>query len=45
MGHIKELLDVGSTKLILSKTKSERKLYAGKEFQKYLKRLFELRGT
>ena len=42
VGHIKELLDVGSTKLILSKTKSERKLYAGKEFQKYLKRLFEL---
>lgn len=44
VGHIKELLDVGSTKLILSKTKNERKLYAGKEFQKYLKRLFELRG-
>ena len=44
IGHIKELLDCGSTKLILSKTKSERKLYAGKEFQKYLKRLFELRG-
>ncbi len=42
VGHIKELLDVGSTKLTLSKTKSERKLYAGKEFQKYLKRLFEL---
>ncbi len=42
VGHIKELLEQGATKLILSKTKSERKLYAGKEFQKYLKRLFEL---
>ena len=36
--NIKELLDLGQTKLILSKTSSERKLYAGKEFQKYLKR-------
>ena len=44
VGHIKELLEQGATKLILSKTKSERKLYAGKEFQKYLKRLFELQG-
>lgn len=44
VGHIKELLESGSTKLILSKTKSERKLYAGKEFQKYLKRLFDLGG-
>lgn len=43
--HIGELLEQGSTKLVLSKTKSERKLYAGKEFQKYLKRLFELGGN
>ncbi|WNZ00182.1 site-specific integrase [Sulfurospirillum sp. 'SP'] len=45
LGNIKELLDLGQTKLILSKTSSERKLYAGKEFQKYLKRLFDLKGN
>ena len=38
--HIKELLDTGTTKLILPKTKSERKLFAGDEFTKQLKRLF-----
>ena len=40
MYHIKELLDNGTTKLILPKTKSERKLFAGDEFQKQLKKLF-----
>jgi integrase/recombinase XerD len=40
--HIKELLDQGSTKLILPKTKSERKLFAGEQFQKELKKLFEI---
>lgn len=39
--HIKELLDNGTTKLILPKTKSERKLFASKEFKKELKPLFE----
>ncbi|WNZ00211.1 site-specific integrase [Sulfurospirillum sp. 'SP'] len=45
LGNIKELLDLGQTKLILSKTSSERKLYAGETFQKQLKRLFELDGS
>jgi integrase len=39
--HIKELLENGVTKLILPKTKSERKLFASKEFKKELKPLFE----
>ena len=39
--HIKELLENGVTKLILPKTKSERKLFASKEFKKELKTLFE----
>lgn len=38
--HIKELLDNSETKLILPKTKSERKLFAGDEFKKQLKKLF-----
>ena len=38
--HIKELLDNSETKLILPKTKSERKLFAGDEFIKQLKKLF-----
>ena len=35
--HIKELLEDGETKLLLPKTKSERKLFAGDEFKKQLK--------
>ena len=41
LSHIKELLEKGETKLILPKTKSERKLFASKEFKKELKTLFE----
>ncbi|MDD3443731.1 MAG: site-specific integrase [Sulfurimonas denitrificans] len=40
--HIKELLDTGETKLLLLKTKSERKLFAGDEFQKQLKKLLSI---
>ena len=40
--HIRELLDTGTTKLLLPKTKSERKLFAGEEFIKQLKKLFTL---
>ena len=40
--HIVELLELGSTKLILPKTKSERKLFAGYEFKKQLLKLFYL---
>lgn len=40
--HIVELLELGSTKLILPKTKSERKLFAGDEFKKQLLKLFDL---
>src|SRR5574344_1011667 len=40
--HIKELIDNGETKLMLPKTKSERKLFAGDEFKKQLKKLFEI---
>ena len=39
--HIKDLITLGCTKLVLPKTKSERKLFAGKEFIKELKRLFK----
>ena len=42
--HIKELIDKGVTKLILPKTSSERKLFAGEEFQKELNKLFKLKG-
>ncbi|OHE15315.1 MAG: hypothetical protein A2540_00715 [Sulfurimonas sp. RIFOXYD2_FULL_37_8] len=40
--HIKELLDTCETKLLLPKTKSERKLFAGYEFKKQLKKLFAI---
>jgi integrase len=40
LSHIKELLEDGETKLLLPKTKSERKLFAGDEFKKQLKKLF-----
>ncbi|MGE4420243.1 MAG: tyrosine-type recombinase/integrase [Sulfurimonas sp.] len=40
--HIKELLEDAETKLLLPKTKSERKLFAGVEFQKQLKKLFNI---
>jgi len=40
--HIKELLELGSTKLILPKTKSERKLFLGDEFKKQLVKLFSI---
>jgi integrase len=40
LSHIKELIDNGETKLILPKTKSERKLFATDEFIKQLKKLF-----
>ncbi len=42
LSHIKELLDTGETKLLLPKTKSERKLFARDEFKKQLKKLFEI---
>lgn len=40
--HIKELLESAETKLLLPKTKSERKLFAGVEFKKQLRRLFKI---
>lgn len=40
--HIVELLEQDSTKLVLSKTNSERKLFAGDEFKKQLLKLFDL---
>ena len=43
--HVKELLEQGTTKLILPKTKSERKLFAGDEFKKQLSKLFVLNDT
>lgn len=45
VGDIVELIDAGSTKLILSKTKNERKLFAGDEFKKQLKKLLVLYGS
>ena len=42
LSHIKELLVDGETKLLLPKTKSERKLFAGDEFKKQLKKLFTI---
>lgn len=42
--HIGELLEQGSTKLVLSKTSSERKLYAGTAFKKALQKYFSLEG-
>lgn len=43
--HIKELIEKDSTKLILPKTKSERKLFAGDEFKKQLVKLFVIADT
>ena len=43
--NIVELIDTGSTKLVLSKTKSERKLFAGDEFKKQLKKLIISYGS
>jgi len=40
--HIKELLDDGTTKLIVPKTKTERKLFTGDEFKKQLIKLFSI---
>ena len=40
--HIKELLESGTTKIDLTKTKSERKLYLTPEFKKQLEKLFDL---
>ncbi|WP_458699922.1 tyrosine-type recombinase/integrase [Sulfurospirillum sp. 1307] len=40
--HIRELTEQGSTILLLPKTRSERKVFAGEEFVKQLKRLFEI---
>ncbi len=40
--HIQQLLENGSCKLVLSKTKSERKLFAGDEFKKQMKKLFNV---
>ena len=45
LSHIKELLEQGSTKLILPKTKSERKLFAGEEFKKQIGKLFIINDT
>lgn len=40
LSHIKELIEEGSSKILLPKTRSERKLFAGDEFKKQLKKLF-----
>jgi len=45
LSHIKELLEQGSSKLILPKTKSERKLFAGDEFKKQLIKIFTIDDT
>ena len=42
--HIKELLSTGQTKINLSKTNSERKLFATDDFKKQLSKLFELKN-
>jgi len=42
--HIGELLEQGSTKLVLSKTSSERKLYAGTAFKKALQKYICVSG-
>jgi len=42
LSHIKELLNDAETKLLLPKTQSERKLFAGDAFQKQLKKLFTI---
>jgi integrase len=43
--HIQELLKYGSTKLILPKTKSERKLFVGDEFKKQVIKFFTINDT
>ena len=40
--HIKELLETGTTKIDLTKTNSERKLYLTPDFKKQLDKLFDL---
>ena len=45
LNHIKQLIDSGETKLILPKTKSERKLFTGDEFNKQLKKLFTINAN
>lgn len=40
--HIRDLLEQGSCKLILPKTNSERKLFAGDKFKKQLLKLIEI---
>ncbi|QOY51359.1 tyrosine-type recombinase/integrase [Candidatus Sulfurimonas baltica] len=45
LSHIKELIEQGSSKLILPKTKSERKLFAGDEFKKQIVKLFTIDNT
>ena len=45
LSHIKELLEEDSSKLILPKTKSERKLFAGDEFKKQINKLFTIDDT
>ncbi|MFA5455823.1 MAG: site-specific integrase [Sulfurimonas sp.] len=40
--HIKELLEKGETKILLPKTKNERKLFAGEAFKKQLVKVFDL---
>jgi integrase/recombinase XerD len=45
LSHIKELLEQGSSKLILLKTQSERKLFAGDEFKKQLIKIFTIDDT
>ena len=44
LDNIMELVTEGTTKLILPKTNSQRKLYAGSEFKKMLHKVFELKG-
>ncbi len=43
--HIKELLEQGTSKLILPKTRSERKLFAGDELKKQIVKLFTIDNT
>ncbi|OHE17722.1 MAG: hypothetical protein A2525_07025 [Sulfurimonas sp. RIFOXYD12_FULL_36_11] len=40
--HIQELLEKGETKILLPKTKNERKLFAGEAFKKQLVKVFDL---
>jgi integrase len=45
ISNIVELIERGTTKLILPKTKSERKLFAGDAFKKQLKKLITPNGS